>query len=462
MEPANKSFVAKAASAAARSKEKEDLTVIEFLPDADEIERRPLPRSARITLQVLAAALVAFLLWATVSQLDMVVTARGHLVTPLPNLLVQPLETSIIQKINVRIGQVVKKGEPLATLDPTFADADQAQVQARLISVNNEIDRLETELGQGSGAKAGKDADSRLQAQLSAERQNNYRAQLAKMEETVARLRASLETNRKDQELLTARVKSLREIETMQEKLVAQNFGARASLLSAQEKRLEVERDMQLALNREKELKRELAAAEADRTAFGTGWRQKTMEELLNARRERDSLQEQLRKGEKRHNLVVLTSPSDAVVLSIAKVSQGSVIKEAEPLFTLVPLAEELEAEVQIDSLDVGYVKPSDPVRLKFDAFPFQQHGALDGEVKTISEDAFRRDSGATPNTPGMDAFYVSRIKLGEGKLKRMPEKARLLPGMTLNAEIVVGKRSVISYLLWPLTKALDESMNEP
>ena len=454
MEPTDKPSV-NAASAA-------NAVAIEFLPDADEIERRPLPASARITLHVLGAALLSFLVWASVSEIDVAVAARGQLVTPLPNLLVQPLETSIIQSIYVRIGQVVKKGDRLATLDSTFAAADEAQLQTRLESLNNQVERLQSELGQAEVAKPGDDADSRLQAQLYEERQSNYRAQQTKLQETVARLRASMATNRKDQELLTARVQSLREIEAMQEKLVAMNFGARASLLSAQEKRLEVERDMQQAKNRAQELRRELAAAEADKAAFDTGWRQKAMEDLLNTMRERDSVQEQLKKGEKRRNLVVLTAPSDAVVLSIAKVSQGSVIKEAEPLFTLVPLDAELEAEVRIDSLDVGHVKVGDPAKLKLDAFPFQQHGTLSAEVRTISEDAFRRDANSPAMEPGMDAYYISRIKLGKDKLKKLAEKARLLPGMTLSAEIVVGKRSIISYLLWPLTKALDESMGEP
>jgi HlyD family secretion protein len=61
-----------------------------------------------------------------------------------------------------------------------------------------------------------------------------------------------------------------------------------------------------------------------------------------------------------------------------------------------------------------------------------------------------------------MQAYYTSRIKLGAQRVNHMPDKTRLLPGMTLTAEIVVGKRSVISYLLWPLTKASNESLREP
>ena len=74
---------------------------LDFMPDADEIERRPLPPVARLTLHLLALALVVFLLVATFSKIDLIVTARGRLITPLPNIVVQPLDTSIIQKIDV-------------------------------------------------------------------------------------------------------------------------------------------------------------------------------------------------------------------------------------------------------------------------------------------------------------------------------------------------------------------------
>jgi HlyD family secretion protein len=83
----------------------------------------------------------------------------------------------------------------------------------------------------------------------------------------------------------------------------------------------------------------------------------------------------------------------------------------------------------------------------------------LEGALRTVSRDAFRRDAGATS---GMDAYYGGRVSLGTAKLQDMPANATLLPGMTLTAEILVGKRSVLSYLLWPLTKAAKESIREP
>jgi HlyD family secretion protein len=221
-----------------------------------------------------------------------------------------------------------------------------------------------------------------------------------------------------------------------------------------------VERTLTMGHNKEVELSRELGAAEAERAAFSKNWRQKSMEELLNATRERDGIQEQLAKADKRHQLVQLTAPADAVVLEVGKLSTGSVVREAETMFTLVPLGAEMEAEVQIDSLDIGGIKTGDAVHLKLDAFPFQQHGALDGKVRTVSSDAFKREQ-VLPGQ-GTDAYYLSRISYGNAKLRKMDTNARLLPGMTLQAEIVVGKRSVMSYLLWPLTKAMNESIREP
>ncbi|MFA7279071.1 MAG: HlyD family type I secretion periplasmic adaptor subunit [Sterolibacterium sp.] len=456
MEPANKPPVAPAPNPPAGK----GATVVEFLPDADEIERSPLPRLAQITLHVLLATLVCFLLWATFSEVDLIVTARGRLVTPLPNIIVQPLETAIITSLDVRVGQVVKKGERLATLDPTFAEADQSQLRSRLSSLETQSQRLEAEISGRKGlSKPDANADTKLQAQLGAERQANYRAQMTKLEQNIARLRATIDTNQRDQQMLSERVRSLKEMEAMQEKLTSMQYGSRAKLLESQDKRLEVEREMLLARSREQELRRDLAANEAEKSAFEKSWRQKTMEDMLSTSRDREDLKEQLQKADKRQMLVTLVSPADAVVLEMAKLSQGSVARGGEPMFTLVPIASDLEAEVQVDALDVGYVKLGDIAQLKFDAFPYQRHGGIKAKVRTISEDAFRRDA-AQAHSP--DAFYLSRIAMNDMHLKKMPEKARLLPGMTLSAEIVVGKRSVISYLLWPLTKALDESIREP
>ena len=241
---------------------------------------------------------------------------------------------------------------------------------------------------------------------------------------------------------------------------MAEQFGAKMHLLEARDRRLGVERDMDMQRNKAIEMASELASAEAERSAFDKSWRQKAMEDLLTASRDRDGINEQLAKADKRLKMIQMVAPADGVVLEIGKLSVGSIVREAEALFTLVPLGAELEAEVQIDSLDIGYIKTGAVTHLKVDAFSFMKHGMLEGKVRTISQDSFKRDA-ADKNGGGMDAYYLSRIQY-TGELKKMNEGTRLLPGMTVSAEIVVGHRTVMSYLLYPLTRALDESIREP
>ncbi|MRW90443.1 HlyD family type I secretion periplasmic adaptor subunit [Duganella sp. FT80W] len=453
MEPANKPPVNV-------KRGKKDETEIDFLPDADAIERNPLPRFVRLTLHVLLGAFAFFIIWACVSPVEKIVIAHGKLVNPLPNIVVQPLDTSIIQSLNVRVGQVVKKGQVLATLDPTFTAADESQLRTRFESLQNQTSSLRAELAGKPGATVTTKSsdDAQLQAQLSVERKANYEAQKSKMDENIARLKAGLDTNLHDQGILAQRVKSLREVEAMQEQLMAEQFGAKMHLLEARDRRLEVERDMDLQRNKATEMKRELASAQAERAAFEKNWRQKSMEDLLSASRERDSIAEQLAKADKRNKMIQMVAPADAVVLEIAKLSVGSIVREAEPLFTLVPLGNDLEAEVQIDSQDVGFIKVGALAHLKVDAFSFQEHGMLDGKVRFISQDSFKRE---TPEKNGSEAYFLSRIPFS-GQLRKLPGDGRLLPGMTVTAEIVVGHRTVMSYLMFPLTRALDESIREP
>lgn len=435
-------------------------TVIEYLPDADELERSPLPRVAQLTLQVLFVALVAFGTWAALSKIDLVVSASGKLVNPLPNVVVQPLETGIIKTIEVRSGQTVKAGDILATLDSTFAQADEAQLRGRLESLATQIQSMQQELsGNLTPDHVGSTPDDLLQASLANERRGNYRAQQLKLSESAGRIRAAIASNRQDQASLSARLKSLKDMELIQEKMVAQKYGAQIQLLEAQQRTKEVERDLQLVRSKEVELQRELATLDAEKTAFERSWRQRTLEELLNLTREHDALEQQLQKADKRTQRITLTAPTDSVVLEVAKLSPGSIVKEAETFFTLVPLNTKLQAEVQVGTMDVGYIKPGQLVRIKLDAFPFQKHGMVEGRIVSISQDAFRRDAS---NGVGADTYYMAKLSIDTSTLKNMDGKSPLLPGMTLSGGIVVGERSIFSYLAWPITRGLDEAIREP
>ena len=190
------------------------------------------------------------------------------------------------------------------------------------------------------------------------------------------------------------------------------------------------------------------------------GWRQKIIEDMLNLTRERDATAEQMKKGTLRRGMVMLTARSTAMVQDIAKLSQGSVAQAAEKMFTLVPIGTALDAEVQIE---FARRRPREARRrgahqARRLPVPEARHAGRQG---AHAERGCVQARHAEPGS-GTDAYYVSRIDLGKGALKHMEPHARLLPGMTLTAEIVVGKRTVLSYFMWPLTKGMGEAIREP
>ncbi|MBF0307449.1 MAG: HlyD family efflux transporter periplasmic adaptor subunit, partial [Alphaproteobacteria bacterium] len=140
-----------------------------------------------------------------------------------------------------------------------------------------------------------------------------------------------------------------------------------------------------------------------------------------------------------------------------AQRSVGSIQQAAEALVTMVPLNAELEAEVRIAPDDVGLLKTGLPAKVKLDAFPFQKHGTLEAELRTISENTFTTD-----NRPDSPSHYKALLHLTKVDLRNVPEEQRFLPGMTLVGEIKLGTRSVISYFLYPLIRTFDESLREP
>jgi hemolysin D len=145
-------------------------------------------------------------------------------------------------------------------------------------------------------------------------------------------------------------------------------------------------------------------------------------------------------------------------VLTLAKLSVGSVLKEGDVLFTLMPLNTPLEAEARIASRDVGFVRVGDRCTLKIDAFSFVEHGAAEGSVRWISEGAFTTDDNGQVSDP----YYRVRCGIDDTHFVNVPENFRLIPGMTLTADIQVGTRSVAMYLLHGILRGYAETMREP
>ena len=124
----------------------------------------------------------------------------------------------------------------------------------------------------------------------------------------------------------------------------------------------------------------------------------------------------------------------------------------------MTPLGDKTQAQLEIDTGDVAFIRVGDPVTLKVDAFDYLRFGSADGVVKTISEGSFTQEDNGAIRSP----FYKVWVEITRLNFHDVPENARLIPGMTVSGDIRVGKRTVLSYFTEGVLRSIGEAMREP
>lgn len=439
-------------------------TVRQFQSETEAIREVKEPLATRITLYVLVAFVLSGLFLITVTKLDRVVQSQGGKIVPVGQVVVyQALDQSIIKSIDVREGDQVKPGQQLATLDPTFAAADVAQYKAQIASDVAQIARDEAEIA-GKVPVFPKDADqdtqnyNMLQKALYNQRIAQYNAQITSFDSKMKQTDATITKLNGDDSRYRQREEIAQKIEDMRTTLAQHGTGSQLNMYASQDSRLELVRTIENTHNSLIEAQGSLASIAADRDAFKQQWFAQLSQELVKTRNDLDTARSSYEKAVKRQDLVKLTASEPAVVLTIAKLSVGSVLKPSDELITMMPLDTALEAEIKISSRDVGYIRPGDQCVLSIDAFNAAEHGTAEGVVRWISEGAFTLDEDNKP----VDAYYKARCSVDPERLVAMPNNFRLLPGMTLTGDIKVGRRSVAMYLIGGMLHGFGTSMREP
>jgi hemolysin D len=438
--------------------------VRQFQSEIDAIRHAEEPLSVRATVLVFGAACLALAVILTIARVDRVISsAGGKIVSVDAPLVLQALDPSIVKSIDVREGEVVEKDRLLATLDPTFAVADVRQLRQQIDSLNAQIAREEGELAHKVPSFLPTSDPSRqryeaLQKALFDQRAAQYSAQLESFDQKIALTQATIDKYQNDESRYRERLGVAKEVEGMRNTLAQHGNGSRLNLLGSTDARLEALRTMEFDHNSLQEAQHQLDGAKADRAAFIQQWFSQISQDLILARNNRDTAVSQLEKAARHQDLVRLMAPERAMVLEVPKLSVGSVLKEGDTLMTLVPMNAPAEAEIEVASRDVGFIRPGDPVTMKIDAFNFAEHGTVEGVVKWISEDAFTTNDNGVP-TP---AYYRVRVKITAIKLIDVPSTFRLIPGMTLIGDVKVGTRALGAYLIGGLVHGVGEAMREP
>lgn len=448
----------------AKEDQKVDPGALPFQNDLTAIVEEPAPSFMRLTTYVLAAFFFSFVLIAAVVEIEIVIRGTGKLTVDGPPLVLQPIERSILRAVFVKPGEVVTKGQVLATLDPTFADADASAIETQQKIMLAQLRRLEAEARDEPLIKAGSDREETLQFDILRQRRLEYLSRLRQFDEEIKRAGAAVKTLEVESQLLEQQLVVARDVEQMRSTLFASQSGSRLQYLEARSTRIKAERDHQSSADRLVELRHDLDAKRAERQAFVDEWRRRVFEEIERLRGETARMEGAQAKARRYRELINIVAPQDGVVIDIAKRSVGSVLREAETLIVLAPTNMPLIAEVSLSSSDVGYAKAGDHVIVKVDSFPYTRHGSLKGKLRSISQESFASgaEGSASAGPPAAGSFHRAQVVLSAQELERMPEGTRLIPGMTVSAEIKVGMRTVISYFLNPIIRGFDEGLREP
>jgi HlyD family type I secretion membrane fusion protein len=443
------------------------ISPVSFESPTAEIVSRHHPFKERATLYILTALLVTVFVFISVVRLDRIVTAQGRIVPTGGAITVQPLDKAIISRVMVSVGDVVKKGQVLATCDPTFVQADLSALRERVASLGAQKMRMETEEA-GRPFRADPSRPNEIfQSSVMQQRLTEFTAGVNDFDQRIHSSEAQIAGFKESITDLQARLKIARETEDMYTKMEHEGIATHLDLIGIQDKTLDMVNQLSVQQSNLAAAQHLVESLKEQRKVYVDKWHDDNLDKLTDIRDQYQQAVNDLAKAEKMSELINLQSPVDAIVLKIPGLTTGGVAMDAEPLFSLVPIDAPVEIDAQIDAQYSGYVKAGDHAIIKFDTYKFLEHGTGEGLVKTISQDSFTEVNDQDTVTKNLQSqtrppYFDARITVTALHLHDVPANVRLIPGMTLEADIVVGSRTILWYLFGGALRSGADAMHEP
>lgn len=447
-----------------KQKRDEDGRANDFSPKLLSVWREPPSPMPRAMLATLLLLLFGLLAWAFLGRLDIVARAEGTLVPINRVQIVQPFEGGRVADILVKEGQQVVAGQTLMQMDARISEVETEEMLRELSVVNLQLRRVRAEL-QGDTFAAEPLDDPNLSRQVREQLHANRRAykdavmeQQAALDRTQAELTGAQEVWQKLKDILPIFKRS----EAAYTELADNGAIAALDVLDRRRERLETERDLELQGGHVVALEGQLEEIQARLQRLDSEYRQRLLHERNELQGRKAKLESELEARAYRNRLLSLVAPRGGIVKNLATHTKGYVVPSGTVLMSITPTNEPLQAEVFVQNQDVGFVRPGQVARLKLAAFPFQRFGTVDGVVELVSSDSNRNEqsNGASSNTQ-MQSAYQAILTPAEQHVQKDGERLDLRPGMAVVAEIKLGERSVMEYLLSPIRRTLDYAGKE-
>lgn len=442
---------------------------LDFSPPLLRLQESPPNHMSRKVLWVLLILLAALLVWAFIGRLDIVAVAEGKLVPQSYVKIVQPAESGIVKEILVKEGEVVHAGQVLMRMDALVTEADGRSLESEIQRKQLALRRIDAELS-GNHFKAVSQAPPTLVSEVEAQ----YRANRAALEAALAEERSRLVKARHELSAAEQVRKKLvdilphyREQDKAFESLSRDGYVAPLTASDKRRERIEKEQELRTQEQVIESARASMQQSEKRLAQIESDYRRQLYMERNEIQGQTDKLAQEVTKQAHRQALMELKASQDGIVKDIATHTAGTVVQPGTVLLTLVPREETLRAEVWVSNEDIGFVRKGQEVKLKFSAFPFQKYGMIEGVVEHVSADAAddtaanSGNSATGPALKGRPLVYRALVTLKTMSLETGGRRFPLSAGMQTNAEIRLGDRTVLEYLLSPVRKAWHEAGRE-
>ncbi|MBS7779121.1 HlyD family type I secretion periplasmic adaptor subunit [Acidovorax sp. CCYZU-2555] len=421
-------------------------------------------RIGRIGLYTLAVCFGGFLLWAAVAPLDEGVPSAGMVAIDTKRKTVQHLSGGIVTEVLVREGDRVREGQLLMRLDTAAARANLESTRQRYLGLRAMQARLMAEHAGAPQLVFHEDLHAaaadplirqhmQTQEQLFATRNHLLRSDLQSIEESIEGQRGMQQAytrmlgNRQvQQDSLGEELRNLRG-------LVSEGYAPRNRQLELE--RMVADSGSAIADLQGNTVRAQRSMAELRQRAFSRQQEQRKEVQTQLAEVDREVLAEQERFKALTDELarMEIKAPAEGQVVGLAAQTVGGVVQPGQKLMDIVPGDAPLLLETQVAPHLIDRVQAELPVDVRFSSFAHSPQLVVPGKVQSVSSDLL-----TDPQT--MVSYYLARIEVTTEGLQRLG-KRQMQPGMPVEVVFKTGERSLLTYLLHPLTKRIAASMTE-
>lgn len=443
---------------------------MEQISDVSLIEEGGYSKLMRSSISFIAIILALFILWASLTQIDEVAVSFGEIQPKQDIQSIQHLQGGTVATIYVKNGQEVEEGEQLLKFDPESAKSELQKSQSKELSLMLDVERLQafihkTPMSDINWRKSIEKSpyntlenqkniensireNNNLLTQQNRERQNQY----AIYTEKIAQKKSQLLQYDSSKSELEKGLALYQKEEAMYESLVKTGYVSKIDHINAQRKTIESTAQLKQIYAKIESSRSEMNEAEEELKKLDTTFNKQALEELNTINSQLLEIHHTIQRLTELNKNLVITAPIRGIIKGLT-VLPGSVIAPGSNIFDIVPTGGDMDVQCKVSTRDIGHIKIGDPAQIKVMAYEFTRYGTVNGKVVEISASTFT-DQDKLP-------YYKTKIALSKNYVGDNPKFNQLKPGMTVQVDIMTGKKSLISYLLKPITRGLSEAFKE-